>query len=300
MALFQIQSDIKRTENDVAVVLKSKSAKQAKTQLDFISEQIRKKSPVKFKAIDYKGYSINFLSIKGFFKAFIGNMFNTIDKPYYTIIDDYVIFSNKPNTLKNIINNYRDENTLANSENFNDFNENFNNKSSVFTYINTPQLYSSLFNLADYKTKQQLTSNKNYIICFEQIGFQLSPEDHFFESNLVINYTPIKDLEPVKTNIVPKTTAVTSKTINAKNEATLFNIPEIFPTDLTAKSYIKKRSNGSIDFSVELKDGVLNGKYKAYYPNGNIKISGKYKKGKQSGTWRAYNENEDLIVKKRF
>lgn len=112
-------------------------------------------------------------------------------------------------------------------------------------------------------------------------------------------------LEPIKAKDATKTTVVTSKTVNAKNEtafneATLFNILEIFPPDLTAKSYIKKRNNGSIDFSVELKDGVLNVKYKAYYPNGTLKISGKYKKGKQSVTWRAYNENEDLIVKKRF
>ncbi|MGB1231609.1 MAG: DUF3352 domain-containing protein [Winogradskyella sp.] len=299
MALFQIPSNISKTENDIAIVLKSKSAEQAKTQLNFISEQIRKKSPVKFKALDYKGFTINFLSVKGFFKAFIGNMFNAIDKPYYTIIDDYVIFSNTPNTLKNIINNYRDGTTLANSENFKDFNKKLDNKCSVFTYINTPQLYSTLFNFADFKTKQQLSSNKNYITCFKQIGLQLSPEDYFFETNLAIEFAPIKDLKPIKTAVV-NSKIETKNNKTTLNEATLFDIPEIFPTDLTAKIYTKKRNNGSIDFSVGLKNGVLNGTYKAYYPNGNLKMTGRYRKGKQSGTWRAYNENEDLIVKKRF
>lgn len=299
MALFQIPSNINKSENDIAIVLKSKSAEHAKTQLNFISEQIRKKSPVKFKALDYKGFTINFLSVKGFFKAFIGNMFNAIDKPYYTIIDDYVIFSNTPNTLKNIINNYRDGATLANSENFKDFNKKLDNECSIFTYINTPQLYSTLFNFADFKTKQQLSSNKNYITCFKQIGLQLSPEDYFFETNLAVEFAPINDLKPLKTAVV-NSKIETKNNKTTLNEATLFDIPEIFPTDLTAKIYTKKRNNVSIDFSVGLKNGVLNGTYKAYYPNGNLKMTGRYRKGKQVNTWRAYNENKVVIAKKRF
>ena len=42
----------------------------------------------------------------------MGDFFGKIEKPYYTIIDDYVIFSNHPQTIKNIIDDYSNEATL--------------------------------------------------------------------------------------------------------------------------------------------------------------------------------------------
>ncbi len=308
IGVIQMHSAIHNTKNDVAVVLKSKSATLAKKQLDFISTQIRKKSPVKFKTVNYKGYDINYLDIKGFFKAFIGNLFNSIDKPYYTIIDDYVVFSNKPNTLKSIINNYTAQTTLAHSEDFKTFNKQFNSSSTIFTYINTPQLYSTLFEFLDANSKAQLKANKDYMICFESFGFELTPEDQFFESKLVVKYTPISDLKPLEIKVEQNTTETIkdsiSETISDSNNTiaahSIFEIPEIYPTDLTANSYTKLRTDGTIDFDVELKDGLPHGRYKSYHANGAVKITGKYSNGKQTGSWKAYDTEKNRIAKKRF
>ena len=58
IALLQIQSDISKGKNDLALVLKANDADDAKSNLDFVLKQIKKKTPVKFKAVDYKGYKI--------------------------------------------------------------------------------------------------------------------------------------------------------------------------------------------------------------------------------------------------
>ena len=282
-------------------------SKKAKQNLDFILEQIRKRSPVKFKEVNYKGYPINFMSIKGFFKLLIGNLFKEIDKPYFTIIEDYVVFSNHPNTLKSIINSYTNKETLDNFEAYKDFNDAFDSRSSVFAYINTPNLYNSVYNFVDTNAKKQLRANKDYFICFPQIGIQLTPEKGFFESRIVIDYedpdivktkyTFTDNRTPLKTNNAPQIIEISEENLNKE---TIFNIPEIFPTDLTAKEFIKKHTNGKVKFSVELKDGLKHGDYKEYYKNGKLKISGKYSKDVQNGPWRVYNFDADLVFKKRF
>lgn len=304
IALIQLHSNVSDSKKDVALILKTKAIDDAKDNLDFILEQIRKRTPVKFKEVNYKGYAINFMSIKGFFKIILGDLFSNIEKPYFTIIDDYVIFSNEPNTLKSIINAYINKETLNYFKAFNDFDNRFNNRSSVFAYVNTPNLYNSAYDFVDIATKKQLKTNKDYFICFPQIGIQLTPSKNHFKSQLILEYqTP----EQVKSSYTfeddkPKTIITNSISLTEENinKDTVFNIPELYPSDLAAPIFTKKYSNGNPRFSVELKDGLKHGSYKAYYQNGNLKISGKYRKDKQVGTWKAYDINENLIFKTRF
>ncbi|TXN37343.1 DUF3352 domain-containing protein [Flagellimonas hymeniacidonis] len=300
IALLQIQSAISKGKNDMALVLKTTDADDAKANLDFVLKQIKKKTPVKFKAISYKEHEINFLSIKGFFKILLGNRFNQLDKPYFTQIDNYVIFSNNPNTLKGIIDNFTTQETLSTSKDFIDFDKRFERKSSLFVYSNIPVLYDNMYALADGSTRLKLRKNKDFIICFPQIGFQLTPEDDLFESLLVVNYqdvNEVKDKAQFQDKVVvskPKATN-TSETTDA-----IFNLNPIYPTDLNAKSFRKNYSNGTLRFEVELKDGLKHGRYTEFYSNGSEKISGRFKRGEQVGTWRYYDDAGELVRKKRF
>ncbi|MFQ3240012.1 MAG: antitoxin component YwqK of YwqJK toxin-antitoxin module, partial [Olleya marilimosa] len=140
--------------------------------------------------------------------------------------------------------------------------------------------------------------------CFRKRALLLTQFKNVFKSQVILEYqTPDK----VKSSYTfddakPKTviTTPTSLTEENINKDTVFNIPELYPSDLTAKLFTKKYSNGNTKFSVELKDGLKHGSYEAYYQNGNLKISGKYRKDKQVGTWKAYDINENLIFKTRF
>jgi len=310
IALIHIASPINNKKNDIALIIKTKNISKAKLQLSFILEQIKKTTPVKFKQILYKGHPINYLSIKGFFKILLGDLFKEIDKPYFTIIDDCVVFSNHPNTLKYIINQKIENKTLKNNNDFQKFNKNFNSKSSVFTFINTPILYNNIFTLANATTKKSMQKNKDFIICFPLLGFQLTPEKNMFKSNFVIKY---QDPAIVKSKEIFETTSqIEAQIIEgnlvfetetpsvAINKKTVFNIPEIYPSDLNAKSYTTNFKNGNTHRIVGLKNGLKHGNYKEFYPNGILKISGKYRKGKQTSTWRAYNEKGELVLKKRL
>ncbi len=308
IAILQMQSaKYSNLKNETALVIKAKDIKNAKNNLSYVLKQIKKRTPVKFKTIKYNKHEINYLSIKGFFKLFLGNFFNEFDKPYFTYIDDYVVFSNYPSTLKNIIDDYENKEVLIKAKDYKKFKSNFEKKSSVCTYINTATLYKSLYKIADNNTKLKLKKNKNYIICFPQIGFQLSPYANMFESTFVINYqdpeivknkaqfreiTVEKESEATQTN-------ETDNLLNTKKED-LFIVEKIYPKDLDIKEFITKYKNTKIHVLAKYKNGLKHGRYKEYYPNGKLKLMGKFKNGKQVGTWKAYNANGKLLHKKRF
>nr|WP_299070906.1 DUF3352 domain-containing protein [uncultured Allomuricauda sp.] len=301
IALLQIKSEISKGKNDLALVLNTTDIDEAKTHLEFLLKQIKKKTPVKFKAVMYKDHEINFLSIKGFFKILLGKRFEKFDKPYFTLIDDYVIFSNNPNTLKSIIDDFVAKETLSTSRDFVDFDKRFERESSLFAYSNIPVLYDNLYALADGSTKIQLRKNKDFIICFPQIGLQLTPEENLFESRLVVSYQDVEDVKKSTQFQEKQLQNIKKQTSNANSDPdAVFNLRPIYPTDLNAKSFAKKYSSGVIRFEVELKDGLKHGSYTEYYTNGAEKITGRFRKDEQVGTWRYFGSDGKLIRKKRF
>lgn len=308
IALLQMQSGRTATDNEIALVFKIKDKAQAKKNLYFILNRIKEKTPVKFNEIQYKDYQINYMSIKNFFSIFLGDMFKKIDKPYFTMIDEYVVFSNHPNTLKNIIDDYLAKETLFKSEDFQSFNLKFDQKSSVFAYINTPILFKNVYDLADVNTKKMLRVNKDFIICFPEIGIQLKPYINMFKSKLVVSYQDpniVKSKEQFKDKIIgPKVNNLIidkdTKSILEIKKVNLFKVPPINPKNLNDEQYIIRFKDNSIRIEVSLKDGFPDGKYREYHKNGELKLKGKFKKGKQYKTWKAYDSNGNLLEKKKF
>ena len=302
IAVLQIQSHINKGKNDMALVLKANDAQAAKTHLDFVVEQIRKKTPVKFKAVNYKDYEINFLSIKGFFKMLLGGRFDEFDKPYFTQIDDFVIFSDSPNTLKGIIDKVSEGEILATSKEFKSFDEKFDSESTVLVYSNVPLLFDNMYALADAPTKQKMLKNKDFIICFPQVGLQLTPEDDLFESRLVLKYQDVGEVKKAMKQKGSVDKTAVKKPVSDSMEITdaIFDLKPIYPTDLNAKSFRKQYANGNTWFEVDLKDGLKHGRYEEFYPDGTRKIRGRFREDKQVGTWRYYDKTGEQVHKKRF
>ncbi|MCL6274583.1 DUF3352 domain-containing protein [Muricauda sp. 2012CJ35-5] len=296
IALVQIQSKIETRKNEMALVLKTNDLEEAKRNLDFVLKQIKKKTPVKFKAITYKEHQINFLSIKGFFKLLLGNRFKSFDKPYFTQIGAYVVFSNNPNTLKGMIEDYLAGNTLSAVPEYQSFNTKFKKESSLFAYSNVPLLFDNLKSIADGEMRIDMQKNKDFIVCFQQVGFQLTPEDELFESRLVVNFSKV---DPTPTKIEISKPKIQKDTETAISDS-VFDLKPIYPDDLTANEFVKNYSNGNIRFEVELKDGLKHGRYREFYKNGAERMTGKFRKDKQVGTWRYYDSEGNQLLKKKF
>jgi hypothetical protein len=240
--------------------------------------------------------------MKGLFNILLGKFFARYDKPYYTIINNFVIFSNNPESVKSIIDDYLDKKTLARSENFRKFRKEFKDEVSVFAYVHASALFNSARNLANPSTKTTMTQNKDYIVCFRDIGLQLVPDENGFETMLTeffeapeiiaIQVPEVKDELPILTT--------EDLTPEKKDDGDPMALPEIYLENPSLKEYVGYFPDSAVQFKVDIRNGFKDGSYTEYHPNRKTKMTGKFNKDKRDGTWRLYNEEGDLILRREY
>lgn len=281
-------------QNEFVAVVKMKHKNDAIANLDIIEERIRKKTPVRFKTIDYAGYGIHYLEMNGFFRLLFGKMFEKLNKPYYTIIDDYVVFSNSAATLLSMVEDYRLGQTLENEEEFTRFMKEFNNKSSIFVYINTIKSFSLWKEFVSAPTWENMQDNQDFVLCFPQTGFQLTSDKIIFDTRIVAEFL-VPEIEDISTNDVAE-----EKTDFPSDENSLSDLQLFYIEKMSGNIYTEFYEDGAIRSRTEMKGGLRNGKYKEFYPDGKLKTYGKFKNNKRSGEWLYYDDNEKLLRKEKW
>lgn len=288
-------------ENEFAAVFKASDVSKAAESLNFVSKQIRKKTPVKFKAITYKEHQINFLSVKGFFKAILGKMFSKLEKPYYTIVGDYVIFSNDPKTLGLMIDSYLDEHTLSKNNAFQDFVKQYKNKSSMFLYFNSRQFVEDVKEMVALEYKDAMEVHQPYIEKFPMMGFQMVSKDKLLHSSFYLEYMKEESSTSWYEGLIDMSGVPDSlKVENMQVEEQVITPEHILPDDLTGKKQVEHYDNGQVRFEVPLKDGQKNGTYLEYDKEGNLVVKGRYRDNKRSGVWKTFDQQGNVIDRKRY
>ena len=188
IVLLQTQPSNLGRNNEFAAIIKAKNRRAPEKNLEYIGRQIEKNSPVRIKQVSYYDYTISYISFPGLIKILFGRMLEKIEKPYYTQIDEYVIFSNHPQTLKNIIDEYRAGNTLANSMDYENFSKQFARKNSAFSYLDIPVMFSNLKEFVSTESWQKLNTNKPYITHFPQAGIQIDNTDNLLHLIIKAQY----------------------------------------------------------------------------------------------------------------
>ncbi len=310
VALFELQSSGKGLDNEVALVFKAHDIESARKNLAYIEKMVRKRTPVKFRKVDHRGYSIDYLSMKGVFRVLFGKFFDRYDKPYFTVLNNFVIFSNHPQTLESIIDDYLDKKTLAYSEDFRSFKKEFDDESSVFIYLNTPVLFNSLKKLADVPTRKSMEKNKPFIVCFKQIGFQLMPESRRFKTLMAERF----DTPQMPTTVLAQVPAhidnpeedsvdvelVAPSEVDETDNKDPMALPYIYVQNLNAKEYSGYYPDSTVMYTVELKNGFKNGDFIQFHKNGGVKLKGSFKNDMREGVWKLYDETGKLIMKRRY
>jgi hypothetical protein len=302
IVLLQTQPSNLGRSNEFAAIIESKNENDARTNMAFIAKQIKKNSPVKVKSVPYQGYTIYYISFPGLIKALFGKTLEKIDRPYYTQIDNYVIFSNHPQTLKNIIDDYTDGKTLDETSSYAHFTRRFDRKSSAFMYLDIPVLFSNMQEFLSTDAWQKLLKNKPYITSFSQAGIQIDGSDNLLRLRLVAQYsgqTENYSLPHFDGSFQELFSQPDSTQAQDQKEPAWFN-PEIIINDLDAKKMDVTDENGKLLYVIELKNGIKQGSYKAYYPNGTLKVSGRYKNDLQQGRWKLFDENGNPSEEKEF
>jgi hypothetical protein len=240
--------------------------------------------------------------MKGMFKILLGRFFARYDKPYYTIINNFVIFSNHPQTLESMIDDYLDKKTLDRSEEFKTFRKQFEEYGSVFIYVNTPVLFNTIKKMADAETRTSMEKNKDYITCFRHIGFQLVPAGGKFTTSMVekfqISNVQSPTISEASDTLLTETDTVATEDLDTDKDP--MELPYIYVKDVNAKSYTDYYEDSTVHFKVELRNGFKDGSFTEYYENGKEKMTGKFRRDKRDGHWRLYNESGDLVMRRVY
>ncbi|MBN2610617.1 MAG: DUF3352 domain-containing protein [Bacteroidales bacterium] len=304
ISLIQTQPSNLGRMNEFAVAFRAGSNKQATESLSYLATQVKKNSPVKFKEISYKGYKINYLHIPGIFKMIFGNLIKRLEKPYYTIIDKYVIFSNHPQTLKSIIDDLETGTVLFSEQGRKDFMSHFSDRSMLMAYFQVPVLFSNLREFVSPQTWSDMQKNKRYFVCFPNIGLSAQTDKELIKLELLAEFNPQPDeFTPVKYLFDPVSFMLQDTSVyapaNNENKKDDFE-PVINISDLDASKYEEFFDNGNLKISVELKNGLKHGNFREYYEDGNVKLRGKYKQDMMDGTWKLYNEEGNLLETREY
>ncbi len=262
IALIKINTKSKQRTEDVLLLIQANDMSDAKAGMTNITEKIRKRSPVKFKKYTYKNLEINYLYQKGFFKALLGDLFKKIDKPYFSYIENYVVFSNSEQVLKDFIDDYIKGNTLSHDSDFMDFKDEWSAKANVNLYLYMPKFYKILEKNLDVETRKAIAEKKDFLLSMSRINLQLISKDDKFKTLAVIDHDE-KALQKEQANDL-----ATKIDKNVHND---------YYADLQFK----------IAFPDSLQ--VSDGKYKQFFSDGKtLKIEGKVDAGLPTGIWRVY------------
>jgi hypothetical protein len=229
------------------------------------------------------------------------------------VISNFVVFSTHPQVLESMIDDYVEKRTLARSEDFRSFRNEFENESAAFIYINTPVLFNSMKTLADVPTRTSMENNKDYIVCFRHAGFQLVPDNEGFKTLFVEKFVgPLsKQIEgEPRTNAEGNLEQDTAAELEAdkiveevkanSSAADPMELPYIYVKNVNAKFYEEFFADSTTHFKVGLKGGFKDGSFKEYHPNGKVKMTGQFKRDKRDGTWKLYDETSKQIMKRNY
>ncbi|HNW99266.1 MAG TPA: DUF3352 domain-containing protein [Bacteroidales bacterium] len=296
IAFIKLKPVANAKEDDVSIIIQAKDIDDAKKGLEHLTHQVEKRSPLKFDTTNYKSYTINYLNIKGFFKMFFGKLFGKLEKPYYTYIDNYVVFSNSTSTLMDIIDDYTKGNTLEKDKDFTKFKDNFDVESNVSVFIKMPELYSHLYNYSNVEKRTGIHENKELILSFSRIGFQLKSDDKLFKTTLIVEHNE----DALFNNELEKLQSSAEELFFSDFDSLKF-LP-VLTSEISNKdgAFEMKYENGTKHYEGKIVDGKIDGVLKIYYENGNLQGTVNLNSGKVFGNAVFYYDNDDEKKKAEF
>ncbi len=271
----------KSRDIDAAVIIAADNIDKAKARLGNITTHIKKRTPLKFKEDQYRNFTIQYLEIKGFFKMFFGKLFSKVEKPYFTFIEDFVVFANSKEVVQQIIDDYLMGRTMVKSTKFADFKESFDNKANLTAYIQTPRMYETLLKYSPADIKPDIEKNRELINSFARFGFQLTNNNGMFRSKLAIQYDSSANQEDIA--LLAESMAEASAGVididSLKFKVVIPDTMSVSDGPLT----INFDSSTVAQYDGNISNHQVNGIWRTHYPDGNVFVAANYMQGYLNG-----------------
>ncbi|MDR2935731.1 MAG: DUF3352 domain-containing protein [Rikenellaceae bacterium] len=296
-ALSQSEPGLLGREPEQILAIRTKNIKEARKQMDLLEKRINRRSPINVKTIAYKGFEVKYIEMGGFFRIFFGKLFDKFEKPYYTYIGDYVVFSNRAASLLSFIEDYERQNLLSESEGFRTAYARVNNTSTIFTYVDMPKFFAQLKPLLSSRSWADLQGNREVLFSLPQWTLQVAAERGSASLQLVLNHAPYRVPAPAEQLVADESIVLPDEDLSEKelmSELERFYV-EHFEGNVLHEYY----PDGSLQSESEIKNGRRNGRYREFFENGKLKVRGAYTNNVPRGTWKYYTEEGEFDHKEK-
>jgi hypothetical protein len=302
IAFVKLEPGANIREQDALAIIHSRDINAAKAGLEKITKQVKKRSLglVKFEDHEYKNFTIRYLNYSGLLKLLFGKLFKDFDKPYYVYMDDFVVFSNSPSVLMDFIDDYSAGKTLVRDESYMSFRSNLSGKSNINAYVSMPRIYRHLYFYSKPQKRNGIRDNKEVILGFTRIGFQLTTTD---KEKKIFKATLIGDFdEAAAINDELEKLEAAAEELFIFDLDTSGLLPSPDPSQLSKDGALKLHHADSTTVRCEgrVVSGAMQGLWRIYYENGRIAGTVNYVDGKPSGVAMFYYNETTQITLAQF
>lgn len=298
-AITQSEPGLLGYDPELILAVRAKSIKDARKNMEFIEKKIKRRTPVKVKTVNYKDFEINYVEMKGFFRLFFGKLFDKFEKPYYTYVDDYVVFSNKASSLLSFVEDYEQKNLLKNNQGFKDALSYMKSSSTIFLYTDMHKFYSQLKPMMNASTWNEIQSNKDVLFSFPYWTMQVIGDSRSASLQYVMDYAPYEPEETVTSVATDEDDEEMNEDAETEKEQ-MGELKRFYVEKFEGNVLREFYPEGALKSESEVKEGKRHGRYREYYEDGTLKLRGKYANNKPKGTWKYYTDEGKFDHKEKF
>lgn len=140
----------------------------------------------------FNEYPIHKIDLTNVFANLFGKPFTNINSPFYTIINDYVVFGQTETAIKTFISDYTNNKTLVKNNNFKDFSDNLSSDANLSVYVNIARSVNLFKAFAKEDFIPMFDEKIELFRKFEAIAFQVNTEkNNLYYNNIYLKYNPV-------------------------------------------------------------------------------------------------------------
>lgn len=126
--------------------------------------------------------------------AFFGDPFKKFERPFYTIINSYLVLANNASSIQSFLNSYNANKLLINSEDYQNFSNQLPAAATITYYINNKNSIDIFGRNLKQPYYKKIVS-KDEMGGFSAFSYQLSGDKGKFLSNILLYKTPEKSIQ---------------------------------------------------------------------------------------------------------
>ncbi len=242
-------------QNNMLTVVRTTDPDGAREKLKALEASLSDSAEAKNKEDTFRDVTIRRFPVGNIFRTLLGSPFPRMANPWYILLDGHVILAANKGALRDVINAYQQDQTLAKNIDFDSFTENLSRNANLFLYSNigrSPFLYSKYL---EESRVGRLTDHLDLFRQFQAVGLQfISSGDGLFYNNLYLEYDPVYKKETTSLWEVGLDTAVRGRPRLVRNHYT--DALEVFVQDANNKVYLISNT-GKVLWSKQLPEPIM-------------------------------------------